>query len=99
MPRPPLHPLLRERRFGLTHFHLRDVTAEFDSGGRDRGLKLCGLGFHIRFIFVRPDPDEFVLRPVHPGTDDGTPIFSCNRMTDRSTPSIADYSLQANRSF
>ena len=52
---------LPKRRFGLTHFHLRNVVAEFDSGGCDRGLKLFVLRFHRGFIFVRPDADEFVL--------------------------------------
>jgi hypothetical protein len=65
------HQRLRKRRFGLAHFHLRDVAAKLDSGGGDRGLELFVLRFHIRFIFVRTDPDEFILRTVHPGADDG----------------------------
>src|ERR1044071_9790967 len=65
------NPALRERRFGFAHFHLGDVAAELESGGRDRGLELFGLRFHLGFVSVGPDPDEFVLRPIHPGADDG----------------------------
>lgn len=64
-----VEPLLPKRRFGFAHFHLRDVAS--DSGGGYRGLELFVLRFHLRFVFVRPDPDKFILRPVDPGADDG----------------------------
>ena len=53
------------------HVHLRTVAAQFDSGGRDRGLKLFGLRFELRLVFVGPDPNKLVLWPIHPGADDG----------------------------
>ena len=66
-------PLLRKRRFDFAHFHLRNFAAKLDSAGRDRGLELFGLRFELRFIFVGPDPNKFVLWPIHQGADDGTP--------------------------
>src|SRR5436190_23273698 len=66
-----VEPLLCKRRFGLAHFHLRNVGSKFDSGGRDRGLELFALRFELRLIFVGPDPNKFVLWPIHPGADDG----------------------------
>ena len=29
------------------------------------------LRFELRLIIVAPDPNKFVLRPIHPGADDG----------------------------
>ena len=31
--------------------------------------------FEFRLIFVTPDPDKFVLRPIHPGANDGHADF------------------------
>src|SRR5215204_2990004 len=64
-------PLLCKRRFRIAHFHLRNVAAELDSGGRDGGLELFVLRFHLRLVFVGPDPNKFVLWPIHPGADNG----------------------------
>jgi hypothetical protein len=50
---------------------LATLPPSLTQGGRDRGLKLFALRFELRFIFVGPDPNKFVLWPIHPGADDG----------------------------
>ena len=35
---------------------IRPRALQSDAGGRDRGLKLFVLGFHLGFVFVDPDP-------------------------------------------
>jgi len=77
MPVRAVEPLLHKRRFGLAHFHLRNIAAKFDSGGGDGGLELFGFRFDIRLVFIGPDPNEFVLRSIHPGTDYRYAVFLC----------------------
>jgi hypothetical protein len=69
------NPLLSEHRLNLAHFHLSYVATKLDSGCGHRRLKLFGLRFEFRLIFVTPHPDKFVLRPIHPGPRDGHADF------------------------
>src|SRR5687768_15968938 len=58
-----------ERRFDLAYFHLRDVRSQLDPRLRNLRLKRLTLGFKVRLVFIGPDPNKLVLRPVHPRAD------------------------------
>src|SRR5215831_5382613 len=54
----------------LTDFHLRDAGAERDTRGLDLPPEGFRLSLQVGGVFVGPDPNELVLRPIDPGRHD-----------------------------
>src|SRR5712691_8545492 len=62
------HPPLGHLDFA--DFHLRDVGAERDPRGLDLSPEGLRLRLQVGGVLVSTDPNELVLRPIHPGRHD-----------------------------